>query len=1324
MEGQIFGDPTRRAVESLRGYAYQLYASAIAWMTLAQDGFLHLEVAEDFATLVGKRLDAVQVKATATSITLNSKPVLDTIDSFFDLKARNPQRVVSVEYLTTAVIGREAAAEDLVLGEAGLIYWQRAAEGADIAPLRARLLKSPLKRPAKDFIESASDDQLRADLLSKLNWRCGEPPLEDLKQSLQDFAIYRCDEKHEPIHFAEAFADAVLVRVLNVIVTRGQEHLTKAELLRLFEKVTKVTVPASALQNLLQSVEGGTNQLLGKPEILEPVADPASVRAERKPLVEMAEASLRSRGVAWLYAGEGYGKSTLASILAERSGAQWKVARFGGLDPLATATKLRRVSTEIAVAAGNVIADDLEHLAVPEVQNAILALLGVAKRQSVALVLTSSQPPTPMRLRAWSLDPETLVPVPDFTEDEVEELVKAEGGSAKRFGRYVYFGSMGGHPQLAHALLLGLKDRGWPESDIETLPAISGTDADLQAVRQEVRQRLLAELRDEELQLLARLTFVVGPFSRNFALSLAEKEPAIALPGKALDRLLGPWIDPAAKDKFRTSSLVSGLGIQIIGPKDVIRFNSEIAKLRIRGNTIHANEADGILLNALIGEADEVLTDIFAAAIGSPKDELPRLAQAMSMLLVLRTDQPIYSKSPLVSARLRLLQVVLLAASGDGRRLPPALVALDSELESLPDGDYAGVLTWGALTKLAFCEGVFDILPGFVSRLAAVRHAPAFARYVQKSFAKFQGETPTPDHVVRTLFALQIATIKKMSSLFRLLDEFAALSADDKAFFIGEFEVSPGDKALAVRGPWHVGLSNGAPGSASLVSEYVQLAEKALEIEDYEIAAAAYETAATICDEDLGKPEDALELLNTALAKISRYRWSLLRTRARVLLHMGRYSEQLQTSAELLSVEGRSNVEMAYFLRETAMACAHLRMHPAAADYFGHAADQASKCDLSDLKLMALGLRVDAAMELFNAGEKSRVVSAFADALQELAKVNPADGLRQKALCAYIPHSLSAIYKRLTPNGPDPEFPLIVFPGLNGNPNPDPAIADFRTAPIDLAWVLLAQVEALVGPDKCVRDLLRSPAWDRRIPTLADHILNQEQFRTSFLTGEVEEFCNTVPRLVAGRIWTSGPSAENLTPYNSPLGRVPSISTQELAGFGSFLTGSALMFIACQALDGRSESVDDFLARQSTLPVALVSASGIKSFRAADIMTAGSDPECSALGALQQSIADGRQLSADEIFVIGIRLYQLHVYDPSEAVLDKAYRWMIDQWEQVVTHQRFRLRNPNGAVEALDRQKARERNGSVGIPELTLALRHHVGVRVPEEIINQLRAAV
>jgi hypothetical protein len=43
------GDPSREAVASLRGYAYQLYTSALAWIDLRNGEELYLEVAEDYA---------------------------------------------------------------------------------------------------------------------------------------------------------------------------------------------------------------------------------------------------------------------------------------------------------------------------------------------------------------------------------------------------------------------------------------------------------------------------------------------------------------------------------------------------------------------------------------------------------------------------------------------------------------------------------------------------------------------------------------------------------------------------------------------------------------------------------------------------------------------------------------------------------------------------------------------------------------------------------------------------------------------------------------------------------------------------------------------------------------------------------------------------------------------------------------------------------------------------------------------------------------------------------------------------------------------------
>ena len=45
------GEKARQAVDSMRGYAYQVLAAAVAWTDLKNPGRLFLEVAEDYAVV-------------------------------------------------------------------------------------------------------------------------------------------------------------------------------------------------------------------------------------------------------------------------------------------------------------------------------------------------------------------------------------------------------------------------------------------------------------------------------------------------------------------------------------------------------------------------------------------------------------------------------------------------------------------------------------------------------------------------------------------------------------------------------------------------------------------------------------------------------------------------------------------------------------------------------------------------------------------------------------------------------------------------------------------------------------------------------------------------------------------------------------------------------------------------------------------------------------------------------------------------------------------------------------------------------------------------
>ena len=164
------GDPAGQAVASLKGYAYQLYASALAWFNLHDDEELYLEVAQDYATAAKEALAAVQVKDTQANVTINSPDIRQAIYDFVDLVKRNPGRQVVLRFLTTSNIGTEQKVEDRAAGEPTLRYWAKAAADTDPGLLRTILERLDLTDAAKAYIKDRTDEQLRSDLLRRISW--------------------------------------------------------------------------------------------------------------------------------------------------------------------------------------------------------------------------------------------------------------------------------------------------------------------------------------------------------------------------------------------------------------------------------------------------------------------------------------------------------------------------------------------------------------------------------------------------------------------------------------------------------------------------------------------------------------------------------------------------------------------------------------------------------------------------------------------------------------------------------------------------------------------------------------------------------------------------------------------------------------------------------------------------------------------------------------------------------------------------------------------------------------------------------------------------
>ncbi len=167
------GDVSREAIESLRGYVYQIYQAALAWTELEENCFLFLEVAEDFAVVAENALKGVQVKGTSAGVTINSKDIIASVDSFVHLRNKNPNLNVSLRHVTTSNIAKEQKAEHRIGDTPTLITWRKLAKSGDLSDFREILVNSKLSNKTKDFINGLNDKELREEFLKKIHFDCG-----------------------------------------------------------------------------------------------------------------------------------------------------------------------------------------------------------------------------------------------------------------------------------------------------------------------------------------------------------------------------------------------------------------------------------------------------------------------------------------------------------------------------------------------------------------------------------------------------------------------------------------------------------------------------------------------------------------------------------------------------------------------------------------------------------------------------------------------------------------------------------------------------------------------------------------------------------------------------------------------------------------------------------------------------------------------------------------------------------------------------------------------------------------------------------------------
>jgi hypothetical protein len=1329
------GDRAAQAVASLRGYAYQLYASAIAWLNLQADEALFLEVAKDYSVAARDALRAVEVKDKAAATTIKSEDVLGTLDSYVHLREVNPGRRVSLHFLSTSKIAKERVRKHQAGPDGTLIYWRRAAAGADVAPLRRVLLAADLTARVRTFIVERTDEQLRDDLIRAIHWDCGRPDLDDvvveLQSSVTRYGIERLDCTAGD---GERLTSVVVCHLLMTIINNPSRKLTSEDLLQVLSTAAQVSLPRRTFNTLMNGIARQLMSADGEVSVQSGIPD-YFVDAEKEiplpPVLSMRPALAASvlqatldNGVTILTGATGSGKTLIARLAARQHGRPWFVLDLRNLGAEAT---VNRLSTALAhsdrLSLAGVIFDDLNEMEDSSVRRALLRVMAALRRRDGACIVTAYRKPSGRALAELGLVDSCHVAVPNLSVEDVADMVTAAGGAGRRWGVPIHHAAGFGFPQLVQALIAGVRSRSWPDSELKGLRAFKGS-SDLETERAAARQLLVAAIPEEARSLLYRVSLLLGRFDRATALSVAEMPPAISRPGEQLDSLIGAWIEPVSHGEFRASPLIEMAGKEVLGAVEVQRVHRTAAEHLIGMRKIAVDKANSAFMHALFGKSEWTLAQLAYGVLRSQAPARGHLAEWMVILRLHVFDRPIYPENEPLSAQLRFAQYLLLLEGSDKPRLQECWVTLHRELAQLSNSVVRDRLEYLIVVKTLLSERVPTWNADWFSlivRFEELSHSNALRRELIGSNTGDSGG-PTSS-TVGNFVVMQCMWVPTVAILAALFDRIDTLSPQQRDRIFAVVAKTPMSGNLVVNKPWLAESKLPQADWRTNAQLYWRMAHQALSWGYRELALRCHVARAVVLDEYAQDSTAGEQSLIEAEALCGPDRL-LDRERAKILFRRGDHRGALpffRRSSDACDVSDAIN--QAYLCREAGICAAEVGDWAESLEWFKAGRDGARLSRTAAMRMMAIGLEADAAVAAAKIPDWGAALRGLDSALQSLRSVDPTESIAAGYCHRMVRHAILWLFgltsgEEVLVEGQPPAL----IPGMCSNPEP----VDWSDAPlgsIDYAQYLLAQAEVASGVPSDIGARLREVLGGRAIPVM-EVLIRRQRIEHAVREHNAAALMEGLGPWIDSQVHLESRLKDyrDAGPLNPKYGEIEAASLEELDSGAAVATAqdAILSFGAVAAMAGKPDALTVLanLAREPTpYAIRVRSLVEIMNDSAADIRDL---PE--RIARVISGVARQVDLTPDEVFVAGLRFTQVATNTRLRPVAQRLETWVRAKWSDIVIHQKFRLRNPRSTAHEIETALRSSSTGLPFIAHVLLAAESAVTTELPLTMRNSLRS--